>query len=106
MIVDVHCDDDTIQIARVERQEHDMYVVSFLEEGKNGVYNFSSACEAVPKDSISGYYDVDALEHTDLYVKVAGGYQLIDDSEDEDYSYSDEDEDDSESESLVDEDEA
>jgi hypothetical protein len=49
---------------------------------------------------------VDALEHTDLYVKVSGGYQLIDDSEDEDYSYSDEDEDESESESLVDEDEA
>ncbi len=104
MIVDVQCEDDTIQIARIERQEHDMYIISFLEEGKNGLYNFSPELEAVPIESISGYYDVDELEETNLYMKVNGGYALLDDSEDEDYSCSEEEED-SESESLVDEDE-
>jgi len=104
MIVDVHCEDDTIQIARIEREEREMYVISFLERSKNGIYNFSTELEAVPKESISGYYDVENLQDTNLYVKVPSGYELIDDSEDEDYSCSGED-DESESESLVDEDE-
>jgi hypothetical protein len=42
------------------------------------------------------------LEDTELFVKVPGGYELIDDSEDEDFVCSESD--DSESESLVDED--
>ena len=101
MIVDVHCEDDTIQIARIEREEHDMYIVSFLEQ-KGHLYNFSPNFEAVPKESISGLYDTDNLVDTELYVKVPGGYELIDDSEDEDYECSESDE--SESESLIDED--
>jgi|SRR6056300_691442 hypothetical protein len=102
MIVDVHFDDDTVQIARIDREENDMYVVNFLEKSNN-IYNFSINLEAVPKESISGFYDVDDLVDTGLYVKVPGGYDLVDDSEDEDYVCSDED-DDSDSESLVDED--
>jgi hypothetical protein len=80
-----------------------MYAVNFLEK-ENNVYNFSLDTELVPKDTISGFYDVENLEETELYVKVPGGYDLVDDSEDEDYVYSDESESDSESESLVDED--
>ena len=102
MIVDVQCEDDTVQIAKIQREEHDIYVVSFLKKKNNGLYNFSSNCEAVPKDSIAGFYDVTELQDTELYVKVEGGYELIDDSEDEDFVYSESEE--SESESLVDED--
>ena len=104
MIVDVTCEDETIQIARIIHEHDEMYAINFLEKTKPGVFDFSKKTELVPKDSVSGFYDVDNLEDTELYVKVNGGYELIDDSEDEDYVCSDED-DDSEDESLCDEDE-
>lgn len=103
MIVDVTCEDDTIQIARIVHEHSDMYAINFLEPKKPGVYDFSKETELVPKDSVSGFYDVNNLEDTELYVKIEGGYELIDDSEDEDYVCSDEDE--SDDESLCDEDE-
>jgi hypothetical protein len=59
----------------------------------------------IPRESICGWYDSEKLEETGIYVKVPGGYDLVDDSEDEDYECSDESETESESESLVDEDE-
>jgi hypothetical protein len=106
MIVDVQFEDETVQIARIIHEHSDMYAVNFLEK-ENNVYNFSLETELVPKEAISGFYDVESLEETGIYVKVPGGYDLVDDSEDEDYVCTDEDEDeeDSESESLVDEDE-
>ena len=106
MIVDVQFEDETVQIARIIHEHGDMYAVNFLEK-ENNTYNFSFETELVPKDAVSGFYDVENLEETGIYVKVPGGYDLVDDSEDEDYvcTDEDEDEDDSESESLVDEDE-
>jgi hypothetical protein len=103
MIVDVNCEDDTIQIARIVDEHSDSYSITFLEPKRHGVYNFSSETELVPKESISGFYDTEMLEDTDLYTKVQGGYVLMDDSEDEDFTCSESDE--SESESLVDDDE-
>lgn len=103
MIVDVHCEDDTVQIARIVHEHAGMQAVNFLEEKKRGVYDFSSVTELVCKESISGFYDVDNLEDTDLYMKIQGGYVLMDDSEDEDYVCSDSDV--SESESLDDDEE-
>jgi hypothetical protein len=103
MIVDVQCEDGTIQIARIVHEHSDMYAINFLELKISGVYDFSSETELVPKESISGFYDTDNLENTDLYMKVQGGYTLMDDSEDEDFTYSESDE--SESESIDDEDE-
>ena len=103
MIVDVQFEDETVQIARIIHEHSDMYAVNFLEK-ENNVYNFSLETELVPKEAISGFYDVENLEDTELYVKVPGGYDLVDDSEDEDYACSDESETESESESLVDED--
>tara|TARA_B100000497_G_scaffold25243_1_gene29739 strand:+ start:368 stop:622 length:255 start_codon:yes stop_codon:yes gene_type:complete len=82
-----------------------MYAINFLEVKKVGIYDFSSNTELVSKESISGFYDVDNLESTDLFVKVNNGYELIDDSEDEDYTGSEDDDDESEDESLVDENE-
>jgi hypothetical protein len=106
MIVDVSCDDGSIQIARVVHEHAGMFAINFLELKKVGIYDFSSNTELISKESVSGFYDVDNLEATDLYVKVNNGYELIDDSEDEDYIGSEEEGDDeSEDESLVDEDE-
>jgi hypothetical protein len=107
MIVDVSCDDGSIQIARIVHERAGMYAINFLELKKTGIYDFSSETELISKESVSGFYDVDNLESTDLYVKVNGGYELIDDSDDEDYTGSEGEEEDSDSddESLVDEDE-
>ena len=105
MIVDVSCDDGSIQIARIVHEHAGMYAINFLELKKMGIYDFSSETELISKESVSGFYDVDNLEDTDLYVKVNNGYELIDDSEDEDYIGSEEEDDESEDESLVDEDE-
>lgn len=103
MIVDVACEDGTTQIARTVLENQDTYIVSFLEKNKHNLYDFVDERE-VPKDSVSGFYDVEELEDTGLYVKIPLGYELIDDSEDEDYECS-EDDDDDDDESLVDEDE-
>lgn len=103
MLVDVQCEDDTIQIVDLIRDEntHDVEV-RFLKRIKGNIYNFSDEITVIPREAVCGWYDTDNLEETDLFVKVEGGYELIDDSEDEDYESSEEDE--SESESLVDED--
>ena len=108
MIVDVQCEDDTIQIAQMDHEHPSADIVSvrFLKRVASDVYDFSDEVVSIPSDSICGFYDVETLDQTDIYVKVPGGYTLVDDSEDEDFTYSESDETESESESLVDEDEA
>ena len=103
MIVDVVCDDGTVQIAQTIAEDEYSYSVLFLKKKKD-FYNFDEEIVIVPKESISGFYDVDRLEDTELYMMTSNGYELIDDSEDEDFEYSETDE--SESESLIEEDEA
>jgi hypothetical protein len=106
MIVDVECEDGTTQIARTVLENQDTYIVNFLEKNKHNFYDFVDEQEVIHKESVSGFYDVDELEDTHLYVKVPLGYELIDDSEDEDYRSSDDDEDEDDDDvSLVDEDE-
>jgi hypothetical protein len=104
MIIDVECEDGTIQIARTVLENQDSYLVNFLEKNKYNFYDFVDETEEVSKDSVSGFYDVDELEDTQLYAKVPQGYELIDDSEDEDYECSDDDESEDDI-SLVDENE-
>lgn len=107
MIVDVNCDDGTVQIARIVNDGDDTCTVRFLERIKSNLYEFTKTDDVVEKSSISGFYDTDDLEKTLLYVKVSNGYELIDDSEDEDFTCSEsEDEDETDDDvSLVDEDE-
>jgi len=107
MLVDVNCDDGTVQIARIVKDGDDTCTVRFLERIKSNLYEFTKTDDVVEKSSISGFYDTDDLEKTLLYVKVSNGYELIDDSEDEDFTCSEsEDEDETEDDvSLVDEDE-
>ena len=106
MIVDIRCEDDTVQIARIIHEHNDMYAVNFLEKVKPEKYNFNRETELVPKESVVGFYDVEKLEDTNLYfINHRGDYELVDDSEDEDYVCSDESETESESDiSLEDED--
>ena len=100
MIVDVQCEDDTIQIAKLVSDTE----VIFLTKLENGMYDFEDDITVIPAESICGWYDCKTLEETELFMKVPGGYALLDDSDDEDYVCSDEGED-SDSESLIDEDE-
>ena len=106
MIVDVKCDDDTTQIARVVQESEHNYTVNFLERVHSSVFDFSQNVEIVSKESVSGFYDVENLEKTGLYVHTQRGYEIIDDSEDEDFICSGSETDESEDDvSLVDEDE-
>jgi hypothetical protein len=105
MIIDVFCEDGTTQLARIVTETPDSYVVNFLEKGAQGFYNFTNEPEKISKDSVSGFYDVDSLEKTNLFMKVPLGYVPFDDSEDEDYECSGDD-DTEDDVSLVDEDEA
>jgi hypothetical protein len=105
MIIDVECEDGTIQIARTVLENQDSYLVQFLERKGSEIYDFIDEPEEISKDSVSGFYDVDDLEETNLYARVPHGYTLIDDSEDEDYEATEDDESDDDV-SLVDEDEA
>lgn len=104
MIVDVNCEDGTTQIARTVLENQDSYIVNFLEKNKQNFFDFVDDEETISKDSVSGFYDVDTLEATHLYVKVPQGYELIDDSEDEDYEAT-EDDDTEDDISLIDEEE-
>ena len=91
MIVDVICDDDdTVQIAQIITEDEHSYGVIFLNKKKD-VYKFSDEITIVPKESVGGFYDVNNLEETGLYVMTSNGYELIDDSEDEDFEYSETD---------------
>ena len=103
MFVDVNCEDDTIQIAELIRDEntHDAEVI-FLKRIKSNLYEFEDDIVVIPRESICGWYDSEKLEETGIYVKNENGYELVDDSEDEDFVCSESEE--SESESLVDED--
>ena len=105
MIIDIKCEDDTVQIARIVHEGQDEYGVNFLDRVHSGVYDFSQGVETINKHSVSGFYDVDDLEKTGLYVRTPRGYELIDDSEDEDFTCSDVESEESEDESLVDENE-
>jgi hypothetical protein len=106
MIIDVECEDGTTQIARTVLENQDSYIVQFLERNRQNFYDFVDDEEEIPKSSVSGFYDVEELEETELFARHPQGYELIDDSEDETFECSESDEEDSEDESLVDEDEA
>ena len=103
MIIDVECEDGTTQIARVISESDHHYTVQFLEKTMDNIYHFSTGHEEVSKETVSGFYDVENLEETDIYAKFQDGYVLLDDSEDEDYICTDEEE--SEDESLIDDEE-
>lgn len=100
MLIDVECEDDTTQIAKIIQENTDTYVVSFLEKNSHHFYDFSGDTEIINKESVSGFYDVEELEDTGLYVKVPLGYELIDDSDDLDYECSDEEDEDEDDVSL------
>ena len=60
MLVDVNCDDGTVQIARIVKDEDDTCTVRFLERIKSNLYEFTTD-DVVEKSSISAY-DTDDLE--------------------------------------------
>jgi len=105
MIVDVQCDDHSVQIAQLLNDLGDSCEVKFLERIHSSVFNFSDRVEMIERGSISGFYDVEKLEDTGIYVHTQRGYELIDDSEDEDLTCSDVESEESDDVSLIDEEE-
>jgi|TARA_R110001583_G_scaffold56319_1_gene170171 hypothetical protein len=105
MIVDVQCDDHSVQIAQLLNDLGDSCEVKFLERIHSSVFNFSDRVEMIERGSISGFYDVEKLEDTGIYVHTQRGYELIDDSEDEDFTCSDVESEESDDVSLIDEEE-
>jgi hypothetical protein len=105
MIVDVHCEDDSIQIAKVIGEDEFSYHVLFLAKNDKLLYEFENNTEFVPKESVCGFYDVENIEDTGLYRQTFGGYEEVDEG-DEDYECPDSSESDDDDVSLVDEDEA
>jgi len=103
MIVDVQCDDHSVHIAKIVKDCGDSCSVKFLERIHSSVFNFSDQVEMIERDSISGFYDVENLEDTGIYVHTQRGYELIDDSEDEDFTCSDVESEESDDVSLIDE---
>ncbi len=103
MIVDVQCDDHSVHIAKIVKDYGDSCSVKFLERIHSSVFNFSDHVETIERDSISGFYDVENLEDTGIYVHTQRGYELIDDSEDEDFTCSDVESEESDDVSLIDE---
>ena len=103
MIVDVQCDDHSIQIAKIVKDSGDSCEVKFLERIHSSVFKFSDHVEMIERDSICGFYDVDNLEDTGIYVHTQRGYELIDDSEDEDFTCSDVESEESDDVYLIDE---
>ena len=105
MIVDVQCDDHSVQIAQLLNDLGDSCEVKFLERIHSSVFNFSDRVDMIERGSISGFYDVEKLEDTGIYVHTQRGYELIDDSEDEDFTCSDVESEESDDVSLIDEEE-
>ena len=105
MIFDVQCDDHSVQIAQLLNDLGDSCEVKFLERIHSSVFNFSDRVEMIERGSISGFYDVEKLEDTGIYVHTQRGYELIDDSEDEDFTCSDVESEESDDVSLIDEEE-
>ena len=105
MIVDVQCDDHSVQIAQLLNDLGDSCEVKFLERIHSSVFNFSDRVEMIERGSISGFYDVEKLEDTGIYVHTQRGYELIDDSEDEDFTCSDVESEESDDVALIDEEE-
>lgn len=81
MIVDIQCEDDSIQIADLIRDENTYDVeVRFLKRIESNLYDFEDEISVVPKEAVCKWYNTEDLEKTELFVKVEGGYELIDDS--------------------------
>ena len=58
MIVDVRCDDDTTQIARIVQDSEHNYAINFLDRGHSSVFNFSHNVQSGGKEYVSGFSDV------------------------------------------------
>lgn len=88
MIVDIQFEDGDVSIAKILSETEDNYEVCFLlKDLHKDLYYFDTQSEIVPRESVSGFYDVSNLEDTGLYTQVDDKYYETGD--DSDYSPSD-----------------
>jgi len=103
MLIDVETTSGT-SLAKIIQEKKNTYIVSYMSYKKKGLYDYEEPCE-IEKECVSGYYNTDDTESAAGFIKVEGGYNLLDDSDD-DYEPSETSESESDSElSLVDENE-
>lgn len=105
-IVDIEYQDGSTEIARIISSTGDDYIVRILHYDRRcGLFKFSEETIAVPRESISGFYDTQSLEDTGLYMKYDDVYYEQIDESDPDVMYNSSDESESDSEvSLCEED--
>lgn len=102
MIVDVQFEDGDVSIAKILSENENEFEVKFLlRDAKKDLYYFDTQSEMIPKDSVSGFYDVDNLEDTELYTQVDDKYYETGD--DSDYSPSESESDVTDSDISLDE---
>lgn len=103
-LIDVNFDDGVVSICKVIKDMGEHYIVNELVYMGDGLYTFKSQEDTILKSSVNGFYDVDDIELTGMYVRVSDNvYERVDES-DEDYEVSSEDYSDTESDiSLEDE---
>jgi len=106
MIVDVSFEDGSISICKIleELNENEYLVDEFICK-RDGTCYFSGFTQSVPKECVSGYYDVVNIEDTGLYTKIGDNLYEPVDTSDEDYEESSEEESESESDISLDEEE-
>jgi len=69
-IVDVEYECGLVEIAKIIEDNDDCYVVSHLAQTNDLRFRFSRFSYAIPKESVSGFYDTTELEDTGLFVKI------------------------------------
>lgn len=91
-IVDVEFEDGSVSMCKIIKETQTEYLISELEYVGNEKFKFSDITTLIPKEAVSGFYDVTSLDETGLYVKVSDDmYESVSDS-DSDYEVSSEEE--------------
>lgn len=97
-LIDVSCEDGSVMLARICEPIDTGYMVQFLEESSDSVFEFNKNKTMIEKNMISGFYDTDDMTEAGYTEIDSGRYTL----EDSDYEPSSEEE--SEDESVCAED--
>jgi len=103
-IVDIEYEDVSQHIGQICRELGNHFSVSLLGYAGDGLWDFDGDHDIVPRESVSGFYDVTRLQDTGLYELTKTGYYTeVDPSDDEYVLPSDSDSDSGSDVSLEDE---
>ena len=84
-IVDIEYEDGTQHIGQICRDLGNHFSVSLLGYAGDGLWDFDGDHDIVPREAISGFYDVTRLQDTGLYELTTTGYYTEVDASDTEY---------------------